>query len=279
MDRALYHVGPLTIYTFGVTIAAGALAALWLTNREAKRNGLDEERVSTLLLVILLAGVMGARIFFILFYDPAYYLQHPLDIFKINEGGLSIHGGILGAFLAGLGYCKKARLPFWPTADLIAPMAVLGQGIARVGCDVYGKAMTQTWLWGVTANGMLVHPVQIYETLLDLALFIYLWGKRHRQKYTGQIFINYLAGYSMIRLFLEFFRTNPTVIGGLTPAHITSLLFIVMALIVGRWLGKSNPVEPTPDLSSSGWVTPGTWAATLMLAGVSIIIYYALALR
>lgn len=277
MDRILFQFGPLTIYTFGFAIAVGTLTAYLLAIREAKRNGLDEEKLSTLILVILLAGVLGARIFFVLFYQPAYYWHNPADIFKLYEGGLSIHGGILGALLAGLWYTKRVKLPFWKTSDLIAPAAVLGQGIARVGCDVYGKVMSGIWPWGIEVNGLVVHPVQIYEALLDLALFVFLWGQRSRQKYTGQIFVYYLGGYALIRLILEFFRTNPTIIGDVTPAHLTSSAFIVVSYALNSWLGKRNPGEIIAGIPSSTWVAPLVWGQVIILALVNVMIFYALA--
>jgi len=275
MDRVLFQLGPLNIYTFGVTIAVGTLVAYWLINWNALRTGQDQDKLSTLFLILLGAGILGARIFFILFYDPFYYWQNPGEILKINEGGLSIHGGILGAILAGFWYCKRVQLPFWQTADRMAPAAVLGQGIARLGCDVYGKVMTQAWSWGVMLNNQLVHPVQIYETLLDLTLFIFLWGKGSRQKYYGQIFVYYLGGYALIRLFLEFFRINPTLIGNLTPAHLTSLLFILMALVLDRWLRKRNAVNINTGIDASPWASTATWFSVIALALVSILIFYA----
>lgn len=273
MDRILFHLGPFTVYTFGASIAVGVLAAFWLADREAKRVGMDDEKVSTLFLILLVTGLLGARVFFVMFYDPAYYWQHPLDIFKIYEGGLSIHGGMIGAILAGLWYTRRTALSFWAVADLLAPVAVLAQGIARVGCDVYGKVMAAAWPWGVLVQGQLVHPVQIYETLLDLALFIFLWGKRDRPRYEGQVFIYYLGGYALIRLVLEFFRTNPVWIGIFTPAHLTSILFIVVALGMGRWRFKheiiSTKMQKTPVL----WVSPGVWAAIIVLAAASVGVF------
>ena len=276
MDRILFHVGPFTVYTFGASIAVGTLIAIWLADWEAKRVGMDADQVSTLSIILLVAGILGARIFFVMFYDPIYYWQHPFDIFKIYEGGLSIHGGILGAILAGLWYTRRTALSFWAVADLLAPAAVLAQGIARVGCDVYGKVMAAAWPWGVPVQGQLVHPVQIYETLLDLALFIFLWGKRERQRYSGQIFIYYLGGYALIRLVLEFFRTNPTLIGKLTPAHFTSILFIIAALGIDRWRSRYEVVRLETMNAPALWVSPGVWIAITVLAAASLGIFYSL---
>lgn len=274
MDRILISWGPFTIYTFGLSIAVAALVAFWLADREAQRKGIDSDSITSLFLILLVAGILGARLFFVLFYDPAYYWQHPWDIFKIYEGGLSIHGGILGGILAGWWYTKKMGLSFWAAADLFAPALVLGQGIARVGCDVYGTLMTQTGPWGVHFQGQLVHPAQIYETLLDLSLFIFLWGLRERQKYAGQIFIYYLGGYSLIRFVLEFYRINPVWIGRLTPAHVTSIIFLLAALALARWASRYNHIEPTSESAPPLWVSAQVWSAVALLAAASLVIFY-----
>jgi phosphatidylglycerol:prolipoprotein diacylglycerol transferase len=277
VEKVLFHLGPVAIYKFGVTIALGAFTAYWLANKEAKRAGLDAEKLSTLFLLVLIAGLIGARLFYVLAYDPAYYWRHPADILKIYEGGLSIHGGILGGFLAGLWYTLRNRLAFWPAADVLAPLAALGQGIARVGCDIYGRAMVHAWPWGIEAGGRLVHPVQIYETLLDLALFLYLWGKRDRRRYSGQIFVHYLAGYACIRLILEFFRTNPVLFWGITPAHLTSVVFILLAWALGIWLSKRGLHKQEPGDAPKYWVHPRVWASVIILAVAATWVFYVLA--
>lgn len=277
MDRILFSIGPFPIYTFGAGIAIGVLIALWLADREAKRRGIDSEVIFTLSLIVLIAGVIGARIFYILPYDPVYYWQHPLDFFKIYEGGLSIQGGLFGAILAGWWYTRKIKLSFWKAADILAPAVILAQGISRVGCDVYGKVMAQSWPWGVYFQGNLVHPVQIYETLLDFALFIFLWGMRDRQKYPGQIFVYYLGGYSLIRFTVEFFRINPLWLGILTPAHLTSILFVTAAIVLAVWASRHSLINHELPLQTHLlWVSLRVWSAMFLLALISIGIFYTL---
>jgi phosphatidylglycerol:prolipoprotein diacylglycerol transferase len=274
MERVLFQLGPVSIYTFSVSIAVGVLAAYWLTHKETQRIKMDDNSIDNLFIILLIAGILGARIFYILFYNPAFYWQHPFEVIKINEGGLSIHGGILGAVAAGLWYTRRLKIPFWPVADLLAPAVILAQGIARVGCDVYGRVMSQAWPWGINLQGQLVHPVQIYETILDLTLFIFLWGKRDRQKYSGQIFVFYLAGYAGIRLVLEFFRTNPVIIWNITPAHLTGILFILLAIGLDLWLSRVKPVPKTETQMERFWVSAKVWKAVIALTAVCITVFY-----
>ena len=274
MERVLFQLGPVSIYTFSVSIAVGVLAAYWLTHKETQRIKMDDNSIDNLFIILLIAGILGVRIFYILFYNPAFYWQHPFEVIKINEGGLSIHGGILGAVAAGLWYTRRLKIPFWPVADLLAPAVILAQGIARVGCDVYGRVMSQAWPWGINLQGQLVHPVQIYETILDLTLFIFLWGKRDRQKYSGQIFVFYLAGYAGIRLVLEFFRTNPVIIWNITPAHLTGILFILLAIGLDLWLSRVKPVPKTETQMERFWVSAKVWKAVIALTAVCITVFY-----
>ncbi|MEN6461963.1 MAG: prolipoprotein diacylglyceryl transferase [Syntrophomonas sp.] len=274
MERILFHLGPMPIYTFGVSIAMGVLAAFWLTGRETKRSNMDANTIDTLFIILLLAGIVGARIFYVLFYNPVFYWQHLFDIIRINEGGLSIHGGIIGAAVAGFWYTRRFKIPFWPVADLLAPVALLAQGIARVGCDVYGRVMSKAWPWGINLQGQIVHPVQIYETILDLGLFIYLWGKRDRQKYSGQIFVYYLSGYAGIRFILEFFRTNPVILYNITPAHLTSVLFILLAVGMSLWLSRGELLPETSQKMNRFWVSTKVWGIVVALAAICIAIFY-----
>lgn len=276
MDRILFQLGPISIYTFGAGLAIATGLSFWLAIHESKRFKMDPDQMWTLVMLVLVAGVLGARLFFVLFYSPAFYWQHPLDIFKIYEGGLSIHGGILGGILAGWWYTTRHAISFWKAADILAPALILGQAVARLGCDVYGKVMAQAWPWGVHFQGQLVHPVQVYEIVLDLVLFIFLWGKRDRQSYPGQLFIYYLGGYAGIRLLLELFRDNPSLIGGFTPAHITSTMFIIAAIALNWRRARYAIPEQKERQPYTFWVSPIVWGGITGLAAVCIWIFYAL---
>lgn len=275
MERVLFYLGPIAIYKFGVAIAIGALIAFGIVAKEADHKKLDAGQMIELALVILFSGIVGARLFYVLFYNPAYFMAHLSEVIKINEGGLSIHGGIIGGFLAGVWYCRRLKINIWKAADVIVLGAILAQGIARVGCDVFGIQMASPWFWGVTVNGHLLHPVQIYETILDLILFVFLWGKRERQDYHGQLFVYYIGGYAIVRFIVELFRTNPQVIGPLTPAHITSIIFVILAVLLGSMLSRKRihrRLRVLPDF----WVSGTVWLAVLATGVVSVILYYTL---
>jgi len=207
MRRVLFSLGPLPINTFGFMIAMGSLIAIFLIYREAKRKGFNTEVVIDLSLWAMILGVVGAKIGYVLIADPVYYWQNPWEFFHLQDGGLSIHGGIIGGILAGLLFSKFYRLPFWRLADTVAPGLALGIAIGRIGCDVFGRPMSQPWPWGVLVNGQLLHPAQAYEFILDYLLFFYLWRKRKKKiTYDGQLFLQFIALYAVIRGIVEFVR-------------------------------------------------------------------------
>ncbi|MBA1336947.1 MAG: Prolipoprotein diacylglyceryl transferase [Firmicutes bacterium] len=183
---------------------------------------------------------------YVLVFSPGYYRQNPLEIFAVYNGGLSIQGVLIAGIIFAVWYTRRTGIGFWRTADAFAPAIILWQAIGRIGCDVFGVPMDKAYPWGVMVGSQLLHPAQLYEALLNLALFTYLWWSRGRTKYDGQLFIRYLIGFSLIRAAIEFFRTNPVVIGPFTVAHVTSLAIITASIVTGSLL-KRKAKRNEPD--------------------------------
>lgn len=137
--KELISFGPVHIYFFGVMIALGIIAGSIFAIKQAEKRGINEDTMLNLIMIVVVSGVVGARLFYILFYNPSYYFSNPSEIIKIDEGGLSIHGGIFAAILAGYIYSRKSKISFLKLADIIVTALPLAQGIGRVGCDVFGK--------------------------------------------------------------------------------------------------------------------------------------------
>jgi phosphatidylglycerol:prolipoprotein diacylglycerol transferase len=230
--KVLFNFFGIPIYFFGVMIAFGLIAGILISYQELKRKKLEANRVLDLATYGIVSAIIGARIFYIIFYNPSLYLKNPIEIIMISEGGLSIHGGLIGAFLFGIYYFRKHKLSFLQYADAIAPGIILGQGIGRVGCDVFGKVMNSTLPWGILRNGQLVHPTQIYEFLLNYAVFYILWRKRKNIKYNGQLFVWYLILFGINRSIVELFRYNPSIIGWFSISHLLSIGLILVSIII-----------------------------------------------
>jgi phosphatidylglycerol:prolipoprotein diacylglycerol transferase len=272
--KELFSLGPFSFHFFGVMIAIGVLTGYYLALKEARRKNINEDLVANLILFSILGGFLGARLGFIVFYNPGYYLARPLEILFINEGGLSIHGGILGGMLTGIGYIKAKKLPLFKSADALIPALILGQAIGRVGCDVFGIPMTKVFFWGVNVNNIIVHPAQVYEFVLDYLLFGYLWLKRLNLRYDGQLLVNYLIIFPIIRSIVELFRTNPTVFGMFSISHLLSIILIISGLILRSILIKEPlPLKvENPQVSRTQLIN--TILVTFVLIIVSLTIFY-----
>lgn len=280
MRRIFFEIGSFPVQSFGTMIALGILAGVWLAVKEARRKGMDENKLFDFLILAIFAGIIGARLGFVLFYDLSYYLQNPIKIFYINQGGMSIHGAIIASILAALWWCKKNNLSFWKLADTLAPSLILGQAIGRVGCDVFGQVMAKPYPWGVLVNGQLLHPAQVYEFLLDYLLFFFIWRKRKKQRFEGELFLYYLIGFNFNRGIVEFLRTNPYVIKPVTVGHFFSLLFILLGLALFWYQSRkvahqkvSHPAAAKEEVFAPFW---RDLLAVLVLIIVSLLLYYGL---
>lgn len=269
--KEIFSIGHFSIYFFGVTVGVGMLVGILLAMKEAHRRGIAGDPFFDVVLVSLVGGIIGARLIYILVYNPTYYFSNPIEIFRINAGGLSIHGGILGGILVGLWRVKKQQLSLWEVADVIAPALILGQAIGRIGCDVFGVPMLKPYFWGIEVNGVLVHPAQAYEFILDYLLFAYLWSKRLSARYQGQIFVHYLIGFSVIRGIVEYFRTNPTVFDFLSVSYLLSFAGIATGLVLCHYLKKHYSIERSSFKRPSA-VYPFLVSVLMIIA--SITLYY-----
>lgn len=278
--KILLTIFGFPIYFFGVMIALGLIAGIFISHIEVKRKNLETDRVLDLAIYGIISAIVGARLFYILFYDLSYYIKNPADIILISEGGLSIHGGLIGAFIFGVCYFRKHKLSFLHYADAIAPGIILGQGIGRVGCDVFGKIMITSLPWGIERQGQLLHPTQVYEFILNYIVFFILWRKRKNIKYNGQLFVWYLVFFAINRSVVELFRYNPSIIGWFSISHLLSIGLIIIALIIrvliinnkNMIISNNNEGNEIATDKNDSWPKDIFYVASMII--VSIIIFY-----
>jgi phosphatidylglycerol:prolipoprotein diacylglycerol transferase len=238
--KELFSIGPIHIYFFGLMIATGAISGSIFAIKQAEKRGISEDSMLNLIMIIVISGVLGARLFYILFYNPSYYFNNPSEIIKISEGGLSIHGGIFSAVVAGYIYSIRSKISFLKLADVTVMALPLAQGIGRVGCDVFGKPMTTIMPWGINVSGQVLHPAQVYEFILDYILFIVLWRRSYKKKFEGELIVIYLIVFAVIRGVVEFFRINPVIWGPFSVSHLLSLGLIIVGLIIYKLISRKN---------------------------------------
>jgi len=240
MKPVLFHIGPLAIRSWGVFVASGILVGLYFANRSAKQKGIDGEKILNLAFYLLLSGLFGARLIYVLTELP-YFISNPVEIFMIQAGGLAIQGAILGGFIAAYSFCRYHKLSFAQVADVFAPSLLIGQAIGRIGCflngDAYGK-ITDFFL--KVKFPMLAgfrHPSQLYESALDFIAFglIMVWGKKFKND--GALFSVVIIIYSLIRFFVEFTRESDILAFGISYAQFAALATV---LVFGVVLAKQT---------------------------------------
>ena len=218
MHPILFHFGPLTIYTYGLFVALGLLVGLSLALKEAKRKGFDPQAILDLVFYTILAGIIGARIFYVV-QNGSFYKDNLLSIVKIWEGGLVFQGGLISAIPVAWVLLKKKKLAFWQTFDVLAPYMALGQAFGRIGCFsagcCYGKPTTLPWAVTFTNPktlaplGIPLHPTQLYSAAGLFFIFLILLFLRKHTKFSGQLSCLYLIFHSSFRFVIEFFRGDP----------------------------------------------------------------------
>jgi phosphatidylglycerol---prolipoprotein diacylglyceryl transferase len=254
----LISIGPLRIRWYGVMYVLGFLASyiLIIRQKRSKQLGLVGPVAQDLIFYLAIGLIVGARLGYLLFYqynDYSYYLQHPLEILATWHGGMSFHGGLFGAVIAGWFFCRRRNMPFWAVADSVAVTAPIGLGLGRIGNfingELFGRPTTVPWAMVFPEGGPLPrHPSQLYEALLEgLVLFTLLWHLRQRTFQDGMMVAIFLVLYGIFRFVIEFFRSpDPQVglvLGVFSMGQILCLTMVLGGLLLAVYLRQSQPRE------------------------------------
>ena len=230
----MFKIGPLHVNMYGIMFALGFLAAIILATREAKKRNIKKEIIQDLALYLLIGAIVGARLFYVIFYWPKNSPLTFLDIFKIWEGGLAFFGGFIGALTIGYAYLKKNKLNFWIYADIFTVPLVIGHIFGRLGDYFVGghPGKVTNLPWAIYLHNALRHPIVLYEIIGLCIIVIILSNLKKFKFFSGFLFLSYVMLYSIQRTILDFFRiesTDPKYLG-LTPSqYIVIVLFIIAA--------------------------------------------------
>ena len=241
MDRVAFSIFGIDIMWYGVLMATGMILGTYLALREAKRVGISEDDVLNLAICAIPAGVIGARLYYVIF-NWSYYSQYPSQILNFRGGGMAIHGALIGGILAGFIYTKVKKLNFFKMADIALIGMPLAQAIGRWGNYINGEAHggPTNLPWGIMVDGVKVHPTFLYESIWNFGIFIFLWMFRKKKKYEGQIAVCYIILYSLGRFFIEGLRTDSLMLGPLRMAQVISLFGVIGGIIAHIYLSKKN---------------------------------------
>lgn len=249
-------IGNFTITYYGIIIVFGAIIGSLLASRLAKKDGQDSEVILDLLPWLLIAGIIGARLWHV--FTPSasniaagvtteYYLNNPLEILALRKGGLGIMGGVIGGVIAMLIFCKVKKINFLQWADYIAPGLLLAQSIGRWGNfanqEVYGRPSTLPWAIYIDPLHRIrgfeavetYHPLFLYESLLSLigvGILVLIGIKLKDKLFRGDLFLGYLIWYPTMRFFLEFLRLDPSPINGINVNQTAMLIVAILAALI-----------------------------------------------
>ncbi|HEY8418729.1 MAG TPA: prolipoprotein diacylglyceryl transferase [Limnochordales bacterium] len=257
IDPILLQIGPLQVRWYGFLIAFSFIPGFYLAAAEARRKGINPDLLYDFGFLAGVSGFVGARLAYVL-QNLRHFLAEPARIVAVWEGGLSMHGVIIGGLLATIYFARKIRVPFFTFADVVFPALPLGQALGRWGNffnqELFGYPTDVPWKMYVApeyrparwAAEAYFHPTFLYESLWNLATVgLLLWYRRRPAAREGDVLFLYLAVYSLGRFWVEFFRIGTPVVAGLTLAQLVSLLVIAAS---GLWLVFRNrqPLKNAP---------------------------------
>ena len=239
----LFSIGPLTLHTYGLFVAMGFVAGVLVAVYVGRSHGLSAQQVMDMGFVMILSGLVGSRLVYVLI-NLDYYVERPLDMVKVWEGGLVFSGGIAAVLAAVVWYGKRHGISLWTIGDTWAPAAALGQGIGRIGCFMagccYGRPTDLPWgavfshPHSLAPVDIPLHPTQIYSSIAGFVIFFILMILHSRRKFQGQVFLWYLILHSVARLAVERFRGDDRGVfllgGGVTVTQAITVLILTAAV-------------------------------------------------
>jgi phosphatidylglycerol:prolipoprotein diacylglycerol transferase len=249
IDPVLISLGPLQVHWYGVMYLLGFLGAWLLGIHRAKQPGSDwnKDQVGDLIFYGAVGVILGGRFGYVIFYNFGDFIQDPLWLLRIWEGGMSFHGGMLGVLTAFWLFARKTGKTYFQVADFIVPMVPIGLGTGRLGNfingELWGRASDVPWamVFPADPSGLARHPSQLYEFLLEgVVLFLMLWFYSARRPPAGAVTGLFGIGYGAFRIIVEFFREPDAHLGylafdWLTMGQLLSLPMVVAGILIMVW--------------------------------------------
>jgi phosphatidylglycerol:prolipoprotein diacylglycerol transferase len=252
-DPIAFQLGPFAVHWYGIILGSAVFFGLLLAMREAKRVGVNPDIFIDLILWAVPASILGARAYYVIF-EWSYYRQHPADILAIWEGGLAIHGALIGATITGIIFARVKKMSFWQLADIAAPSLILGQAIGRwgnfVNQEAHGGPVSEAFISifpqfiqnQMFINGQFYHPTFLYESLWNLlVLVILLVIRRQNWIRRGEVFLSYLMMYSVGRFYIEGMRTDSLMLSDtIRVAQFIGIVIFVGAALLIYWRRRQS---------------------------------------
>ncbi len=264
IDPVAFSIGPFSVRWYGIAYVLGFICAALLVWHVARRwrVKVDGNALITIMLCVIIGIIVGARLGYVIIYGNGYYWEHPLAIFAVNEGGMSFHGGLIGALISGIVAAKITHIPYLTLVDLGVIATPLGLFFGRcanfINGELWGAPTDLPWgvVFGGSAGDMPRHPSQLYEALLEgivIFLVLYLLARKRPPRPRGTFFGLFLIMYGCFRFLIEFVREPDAQLGylwgdWLTMGQLLSIPVVIAGIIVLVYaLVKKKPQQGLPD--------------------------------
>ena len=248
----LFTIGPFTLHSYGLLVAIGFITGITITTKLGKHEGISSEKIMDMGFIIVLSAILGSRLLYVII-NSRYFIQNPLEILYIWEGGLVFSGGLLGVILIMIFYTRKHKLSLFKIGDLWAPAIAIGQAIGRLGCLMagccYGKptdlgfGLTFTNPHSLAPLNIPLHPTQLYSAITGFIIFGILMLLYKKRTFNGQVFLWFLILHSTARLFVERFRGDERGIflnSNMTTTQLVAMLILMASVISLMILKRKN---------------------------------------
>jgi phosphatidylglycerol:prolipoprotein diacylglycerol transferase len=248
MDPNIFELGPFVLAWHGLLTVVAIVVAVWIARIGLRERGVVLGNFDAFAIWTIAGGIIGARVFFVIDHI-GHFIDNPLEILQVNEGGLAIYGAVIGGFITVAILCIVWKYPFRKLIDSIAPALLVAQAIGRIGCTINGDA------WGAKTDSPFAliytnpdallpnrllnvptHPYPIYDIIMDLAILALIWPLRKRSLPDGAIFAIYAALYGVTRFFISYVREERVWFWGLQEAQVISIGVVACALLALAWL-------------------------------------------
>ncbi|NUZ09642.1 prolipoprotein diacylglyceryl transferase [Pseudoalteromonas sp. McH1-7] len=263
IDPVIFSIGPLSVRWYGLMYLIGFMFAMWWAAKEAKKpnSGWNKDQVGDLVFYSMLGVILGGRIGYVLFYQFSHFIENPLYLFRVDQGGMSFHGGALGVITAIVIYAVKHNRSILSVGDFVVPMVPVGLLAGRIGNfingELWGRVTDVPWAFVFPTGGPQPrHPSQLYEAFFEgVVLFIMLVWFRKKPRPAGSVAGLFLAGYGVFRFAIEYFREPDAHIGLyggiISQGQILSLPMVIAGTILMVWAYKrDSKMTPTGQAKS-----------------------------
>ena len=249
INPVLLELGPFQVRYYGLFYAIGFIIAYFLISYLAKKRGLNitKDDTADFLVYEIIGIILGARLVYVIFYNLPFYIQNPFEIIAVWHGGLSFHGGLLGAIIAGYLFCRKKKIEFYEIADIAVIPVALALALGRIGnfmnAELYGRITDVRWCIDYAKNQFIQnlpegcrHPSQIYASIKNLIIFCFLFLIKNKKYPKGFMFWSFVTLYGLFRAIVEFFRQPDEQIGFIFNYFTMGQLLSFTMFLVGLFM-------------------------------------------